>query len=287
MPQRRPRFSLLLPALLVPLLVGACGGPTELATSPMPEPPSIDGKLGDWGGRLTYVKDGTVSMGATPTDSLLYVALSVQDRATIRSIVANGLILWVDPSGKKKRRYGVQYPLGLRNQLRGGLPAPPPQQTGSPRAAPLTERVDLSELDVVWHDSTRRRIPARFSSGLRAEATLGPGAMIYEIAIPVGTPAAGSASAGQQHGLRASLNGRVDLGLETLDPEDDDTALPNQGEGVPSVTGRQGRQGRGGRRGRSQEGRREQQPRRRSPQDQQSRMRSLDLWTRVAAPQGQ
>jgi hypothetical protein len=274
MSQRRPRFARSLSVLLVLLLAGACGGPTELATSPMPAPPSIDGKLDDWGGRLTYVNDGAVSMGVAPTDSLLYVALSVQDRATIRSIVANGLILWVDPSGTKKRRYGVQYPLGLRNQRRGGLPAPPPEQTGGPRTTPLTERVDLSELDVVRHDSTRRRIPARFSSGLRAEATLGPGAMIYEVAIPVGTPTAQS-SGDREHGLRTALSGPVDLGLETPDPDDEDTALPAQDEGVPSVTGRRGR------RGRAQQGGRRRPRRRTSPEDRQSRMRSIDLWTRV------
>jgi len=282
MPQRRPRFGPVLVALLSLVLAGACSGPATLSTAPMPEPPSIDGKLGDWGGRLTYVNDGSVSMGAVPTDSLLYVALSVQDRAMIRSIAANGLVLWVDPTGKKKRRYGVQYPLGLRNQRSRPTQARPQQSAGPRTAAALFENIDLAELDVVWHDSTRRRIPARFSSGLRAEAELGPGSLIYEIAIPVGTPAAGAASTGRQHGLRASLNGPVNIGLETPEPDsDDEAALPNQNEGVPSVTGRSGRQGR------ARQGRRRQQQRQRSPQrDKGPQIRSLDLWTRVVAAQG-
>lgn len=232
----------------------------------MTGPPAVDGSIEEWGERLTPVDGPSVSAAALPTDSLLYVALLVQDRALVRSLAVNGLVVWVDPAGGQRRAYGIQYPLGLRRQRAGQAQAAGPEQ-----GAAGIDDISLAELEVVRGDSTRQRIPARFSSGLRGKAVLDPSSLIYEVAIPVGaSPDAARAT----HGLRASLDGPIGLGLEIPEPEeDDDETTAAQGGNIGSVTGRRGRR------------RRRRQRRRRQRQRQQSgpQFATLDLWMTVPA----
>jgi hypothetical protein len=235
--------------------------------------PSVDGSIEEWGERLTPVDGASVSVAAHPTDSLLYVALLVQDRALVRSLAVHGLVVWVDPAGGQRRAYGVQYPLGLRRQRAGQQqPATSGQGPASEQGPAGLDDVSLTELEVVRGDTARQRIPARFSSGLRGKAVLDPSSLIYEVAIPVGA----SADAAGTHGLGTALSGPVGLGLEISEPEEDDEASTTQGGGIGSVTGRRGRRrGRRGRRGRRQRQQRQQQS---GPQ-----FATLDLWMTVPA----
>ena len=271
MPDRRPRFALPLTTLLgILFLVGGCGSPSTLQSSAPSTPPTIDGALGEWGGNLTYVDDEPVSMSVMRTDSLLYVALSTQDQSLIRSVAKNGLIVWVDPKGGKQRTYGIQYPLGLRAQRAGQRSPQASGAAGASRPTATLDQLALNELDVIRHDSTRVRIPAKFSSGLRAQATIDRGALVYELAIPVNT-ASGTVT-GQTHGLRSALGSTIGIGLQTPDPDEErNLQMPDQG--VPSVTGRR----RGNRRGRRGRQRQRQRP------TQEADLPTLDLWTRVVA----
>jgi len=251
------------------VFMAACSGPVTLQSRSMSEAPSVDGRIDEWGGNLDYLDDEPVAMSASPTDSLLYVAIVIQDRALIRTVAANGLIVWVDPTGGQKRGYGIQYPVGLRAQ-RAGQRETSSEASGQPARG--LDQINLSELNVVWHDSTRRRLPAHFSSGLRAKATLDPGSLIYELAIPVGEGAGGSAR--RKHGLPSSLRSAVGIGLQTPEPGDGDADLSMPDRGIPSVTGRPGQ-------GRTRRGRRGQ--RRQTPEkpDQDEQIPTLDLWTKV------
>jgi hypothetical protein len=141
-------------------------------------------------------------MGALSTDSLLYVAVLVRDRALVQTIAERGLRVWVDPEGGTRRAYGVQYPLGLRRQQAGRT---------TPEATTL-DAVTLRELEVIRGDTLRRRIPAQYSAGLRGRAVLDPSSLICELAIPVRPTA--------EHALPTALGATVGLGLETPDPDD-------------------------------------------------------------------
>lgn len=251
------------------LLGGSCSGPTTISRQSLTGPPSIDGALDDWEGRLTYVNDPPVSVGAFPTDSLLYVALSIQDREIIRSIAANGLIVWVDPTNEQQRAYGVHYPIGLRRQQMGKRVQKDDSPSSTERS--ILDQVSLSELEIVRGDSVRRRIPARFSSGLRAEADLSSGSLIYEIAIPVGEADSLASGDSQRHGLGTTLAETISLGLQTPEP-DEEIDLPDRREQIPTVTGRPNRRGRQG------------GPRRRLAELQRSEQPSLDLWIKILPP---
>jgi hypothetical protein len=238
------------------------------------QPPSIDGALSEWGGSLSYVDNESVAVSVVPTDSLLYVALSTQDKRLIRTVLRDGLIVWVDPTGTQKRTYGIRYPLGLRAQ-RANQTGPSPHSSGassasrSQRAMSVFDQLSLKELVIIRNGTTDARIPAQFSSGVRAQAQIDPGALVYELAIPIGASSASQAE--RQHGMRAAPGSTVGVGLATPEADDEDTGV-TMPSNVPSVTGRQGRRRRGGRRGRQ---------RRRALQNQSDGLPTLDLWMKV------
>ena len=251
---RRPCSAVLVALLGIALVgVAACSSPTLLSTNAPSGVPSVDASLAEWGPRLTPVKGGAVSMAALPTDSLLYVSVLVRDGALIQTIAQHGLIVWVDPEGRRKRTYGIQYPLGLRRQQAA--------RPSTQRASAL-EAVSLDALEVLRGDTLRRRIPARFSSGLRGAATLDPGSLICELAIPLDPSA--------EHGLPQALSSHPRLGLETPVPDED--PKPTLDDDL-SVTERGGRQ---------PEHRRV-PDRPQSPSPKQSKQPSLDLWVTLDA----
>lgn len=258
-------------ALVLGLMVGACGSTATLQSGSVTESPTIDGALDEWSGGLTYVTDEPVSMSVYPTDSLLYVAMSVQEQALVRSILENGLIVWVDPSENQQQSYGIRYPIGLRKQRaeqgrsEGEATAP---------ASGSQEDASLSELEIIEGD-TRRRIPAQFESGLRGNVTVNEGSFIYELAIPVG-PRGDASGDVAQHGLGASLGSSFDVGVQTPTPEED-TDLMAEEQGIPSVAGGTGR------RGQRRRGRRQPQP---PPSQQETGLPTLDLWVTVTAGAG-
>jgi len=267
-------LGLVLTVLLGALFTGACSGPPTLRTQSLSQAPTIDGVLSDWGGTLTRVEDHSVSMNAVPTDSTLYLALLIRDGALIRSVAEQGLVVWVDPSGRQKHTYGVRYPLGLRAQ-RAERAAGSSASDASQRSLALDDLFP-SDLAIIRNDTVRHRMPAGLSADLQAQASLDTGSLIYEVAIPISPSASGVGTDGRQHGLRTPLENVVAVGLETPNP-DDDSELLRQSQGIPSVTGR-GRRGRSPRGRRQRGGRRGQQA---SSSPQAPDRPSLDFWTRV------
>lgn len=274
---RRYSVGLVIAMLFGIVFVGACSGPPTLQTHSLSQAPAIDGTLADWGGALTRVGDHSVSMGAVSTDSTLYLALLIPDRAHIRSVAKRGLILWVDPAGKKRHTYGVRYPLGLRAQQASQSGDASASGASSSRSPTLNDLFP-SDLAVIRNDTIRHRMPAGLSSDLRAQATLDTGSLIYEIAIPITPNGAGAGTDARRHGLHTPPGSALSIGLETPSPEDD-SDLIGRSQGIPSVTGRSGR-------GRTRRGRRGRRGRRTAPSPSLDQAK-LDLWTRVVVSSGQ
>jgi len=270
----RPLSSALLVGLFGLLFLGACSGPPTLRSQTFSESPSIDGQLSEWGGGLTRLGDKPVSMGVVPTDSLLYVAVVMSDRALIRSVAERGFILWVDPTGKQRHTYGVQYPIALQRQ-RASQKESEDSGPGGAERAPTLAQLFPSDLALIRNDTIRRRMPARLSSALQAQATMNTGSLIYEIAIPLNESGSDRTTDRWKHGLRTSLGSTLTIGLETPETGEESNLQP-QTEGIPSVTGR-------GRRGRTPRGRRrgERQGGENSPSVQSPDQPALKLWTKV------
>src|SRR5512135_2473988 len=74
---------------------------------------AIDGVNQEWQGKLTPIKDAPVSMAFYNDGDFLYLCLTTSDRPTRTAIERQGLTVWFDSEGGKKKDFGVEYPLGL------------------------------------------------------------------------------------------------------------------------------------------------------------------------------
>lgn len=257
-------------ALLTTLVgVVGCAGPPQLQSQSASTPPTIDGAIGDWTRGVTPVEGQPLSMGVITTDSMLYVAVTSSDRRVTRAVMQKGLIAWIDPAGGTATTYGVQYPLGRREEAqRRGTGAASRDVTDDERAMALRELA-------VRRGEERFRQPAAHGSGLRAQVQVNGGAFVYELAVPL-VPPADSATAPPE-ALVVTPGSSIGVGMQT--PSSDDERPPLQPRTGTSVTGDVTGQRRRGRRRRDNR-RRQQAP------DAQDRLPDLKVWTRVVAAPG-
>ena len=87
----------------------------------------VDGSNADWPGPLEPFNDEPVSMAAVNDGESLFVVLTASDRVTRTRILRQGLIVWFDAGGKDKKRFGLEFPIGvgvseedIRGRHRGG-----------------------------------------------------------------------------------------------------------------------------------------------------------------------
>lgn len=74
------------------------------------EAPTVDGKLADWASPLVSLPSGNVSLGVRNDGQFLYVAVASSDQAARTMLGAAGFTVWMDPSGKQKKTFGITVP---------------------------------------------------------------------------------------------------------------------------------------------------------------------------------
>ncbi len=111
------RFTII--GLLVILSI-SCSKKPILSSSYQSSPLSIDGNPGDWGDSLAFDKDSKVHYRISNDEEYLYFLLSAGEPDILRKIRMTGFTLWIDPDGKKKQIYGINYPMKRMDGVRRG-----------------------------------------------------------------------------------------------------------------------------------------------------------------------
>ncbi len=72
----------------------------------------IDGNAEEWPMTWVQDEDKIFSFNVCTDDKNLYVRMMTSDFYAKRKLAAFGLTLWIDPSGKKKKKLGLKFPAG-------------------------------------------------------------------------------------------------------------------------------------------------------------------------------
>jgi hypothetical protein len=82
------------------------------AQCPLSSVISVEGKADEW--NLTWEDDEekNFSYNVCSDDKNLYLRVKTEEFYTKRKLAAFGFTVWFDPSGKKKRKYGLKFPCG-------------------------------------------------------------------------------------------------------------------------------------------------------------------------------
>jgi|WetSurMetagenome_2_1015567.scaffolds.fasta_scaffold53700_3 hypothetical protein len=118
---------------------------------------AIDGSTAEWSGLLHYPEGSKIGIGIVNDDASLYLCLTSEDREMASRILRSGFSVLFESKGQKGKRFGVDFPLGMK------LYGPP---SGESRDD------DDGEPD---RAGMKARSEARMEASLRVLALLGPG----------------------------------------------------------------------------------------------------------------
>ena len=110
---RRLRSAWLLMALaavVAAVAVGVAAETLRIEGAWSAEAPAVDGKLVEWSSPLVTLGSTPVSLGVRNDGQFLYLALASSDQATRMMLGAAGFTVWMDPSGKEKKSFGITVP---------------------------------------------------------------------------------------------------------------------------------------------------------------------------------
>jgi hypothetical protein len=99
-------------ALLLVGILGAFLASGQIADCPLSTAIAVDGKTEEWPMKWVDHDDKIFSYNICADDQNLYLRVRTDEFYTKRKMAAFGFTLWFDPSGKKKKTYGLKFPVG-------------------------------------------------------------------------------------------------------------------------------------------------------------------------------
>jgi hypothetical protein len=113
MPRRAPALTALICALTCFIITG-CGKEilfSEYRSSEI----AVDGQYTDWKNSASYYSEKEkVLINFSNDNDYLYICLVTRNLDIEGRLMESGLCVWFDPSDKKKRNFGVRFPIGMR-----------------------------------------------------------------------------------------------------------------------------------------------------------------------------
>jgi hypothetical protein len=187
---RRARFG----AVPLLLLASSCAGPIAVGSQWTSRPVTIDGRGDEWAEvELFHPQDADISCGVMNDRDHLYLLISTWDAGLIRAIHNEGLVIWLDPSGGRRKERGLR--------LRGGA--------ANEGASPLSA-AQPAELSLLDH-KTERLIDQATEAAPRSAEARSEDTWVYEVSIPRGGGPGALVA-------RGPAGDQLDVGLELMAP---------------------------------------------------------------------
>lgn len=92
------------------LFITACG-PEKYVSNWNEDIIVVDGRINDWGDKLTFLEDYNVAVGVYNDSEYLYVCLTTSDRVLMQQILKPGITLWLDPEKSDVKERGIMFPI--------------------------------------------------------------------------------------------------------------------------------------------------------------------------------
>jgi hypothetical protein len=235
-------LQLVLAAIVGAVAVAVAAETLRVSSAWSGEALTVDGTLADWSSPLVSLPSGNVSLGVRNDGQFLYIAVASSDQAARMLLGAAGFTIWMDPSGKQKKTFGITVPPTLSvgrgmpgrgpgggGQGQGGHPrdwqgTPPQGQPGTSQegregqregaaAGPAGPAVGaITSIEVLGASKDdRRRFELTYARtiGIDVAARMAEGVLAYELRVPLAVTEA------QPYGAKAAPGAVIGLGLET------------------------------------------------------------------------
>jgi hypothetical protein len=218
-------------AILIPISVVLLGasGPTigAIASAWRDRDVTIDGLNTEWQPLSSFGQESRYSIALLNDAENLYVVLATNDPATGVQMLTQGLIVWFDPEGGTKKRFGLKYPVGtlsygVAEGRAGGAGRGSPRRQD--RSAGPVDRDEawsqaeadgrLNRLEVLGPGSDdRRSLVVDKSDPIAVKIGRHDGTVVYELRIPI------AKNTSHEFTLGVSPGKTIGIGLETAERE--------------------------------------------------------------------
>lgn len=174
------------------LVAGGCTNTIrQLSSNPQPEKPVIDAVLDDWEGKLEYDQDSHFFYGLTHDRENIYLALQVKHPAIQRKIMAFGMTVWIDTTGKREKAMGIRHPIPVKERM----PRPEAENSDLPlrarQAQPMDSRRYLRTTDkdhmllLNFDGKDKQRVSVEKADQIEARVRTDESAgVLYELKVP-------------------------------------------------------------------------------------------------------
>ena len=227
------------------VIAAGCSGQLKLGSHWRDREVVIDGQQSEWQDRMTFVEKENVSIGVVNDTDFLYLTLVTNNQAVRRQMLGLGFTLWFDPTGGKKKTFGIHYPIGRFGN--GAMVSGPPRKDGDemPSDFPKPDlETGLQEFEIVGPGKDeRQKFHVASAKGIAIKIESSSESLIYEIRIPLHQgehyPYAIQAQPGKAIGVgfetaeldRAAIRERIGRGPGGGRPGNGPTGIPPGGMG--------------------------------------------------------
>lgn len=143
----------------------------------------VDGRSMDWLDTLTYVEEFKVSVGITNDTDFLYICAVVENSLVRMQVMRQGLTVWFDPKGGRKKTLGLRFPLGFQ-----GRREPPAEFREEPEIERLQRMnpISFNELEILGpNKKEKQRMRKAEAKGIDVAMSFSSGKLVYELKIPL------------------------------------------------------------------------------------------------------
>jgi hypothetical protein len=188
--------------------VALCALGAALAAAPAPltsawrtAAVAIDGAADEW--PTVETVDKNLFAAAVNDDQFLYLTVSATSPG-MRALLATGLIVWLDPTGKKEQTFGI-WMGGVEPPLLPGMTADAPRSSSTGRSGRT-----LTEFDLLGPNKNQRRlIDITPELGLELATGTDDTAILYELKVPL------SSTADRRYAVNTKPGATIAVGLAT------------------------------------------------------------------------
>ena len=174
----------------------------------------VDGRSLDWLDILTYVEEFSVSIGIANDTDYLYICAVVENPLVRMQVLRQGLTVWFDPKGGRKKAMGLRFPLGFQGKRE------PPAEFGEEPDIEKLQRMflmSLNELEILGPDrKEKQRMKKAEAKGVDVAMSVSSGKLVYELRIPLikssDRPYAVNVQPGSSFGIGIETSSRRDMG---------------------------------------------------------------------------
>jgi hypothetical protein len=197
--------------LLTFMLNGCSNGKLELNSDWRDREITVDGNNADWLGAMIFFEEDNISVGLLNDENFFYICMIAEDQFIRAQVMMQGLALWFDPDGGKKKTFGIKYPVGMQasdllRDMRG-------DEQNLERAREVRRR-PMNELEILGLGKDEvKKMPIEEARGIEIDIEFSSGMLVYELKVPL------IQSELQPYAIGAKAGSSVGLGLETAKME--------------------------------------------------------------------